>query len=410
MMAKRLYVYGFGELLNKAIPFLMLPILTSYLSVESFGVVIASISAFNLFFIINGLSMHGAVSVYYFKCSKDEFKSILSSILFLTIVFSFFSLSTLIAISLLLKNEYFISLTWLCIICAAGMFQAFIQVFLTFLRASKQAHIFIAMQISATLLNAVISIYLVVHEGLDWRGRVAGVAIATTIFGVISLVFLFINQRMHVNQISKVTMAKVTKFSWPVALHGVSAWFKASFDKFILLAFMSSEAVGVYGVHYQLASVLLVFYMVLNQALQPELFSELKKSKNAKNGLIVQKIFFGQIFFTIAAGFIFFLVTPYLFFWMIGEGFAYDAKLTAILVLSYVFQGLYFAFVNFLYYGEATKLVGIFSIVTTVVQIGLGFQLIPAFGLIGAALMNAISLCLMFLLVAAFSFKYRFLV
>ena len=409
MMAKRLYVYGFGELLNKAIPFLMLPILTSYLSVESFGVVVASVSALNLFFIINGLSMHGAVSVCYFKCSKDEFKSILSSILFLTMVFSFFSLSTLIAISLLLKNEYFISLTWLCIICAAGMFQAFIQVLLTFLRVSKQAHIFVAMQISATLLNTVISIYFVVHEGLDWRGRVAGVVIATALFGVISLIFLFISQRIHVAQISKVAMARVIKFSWPVALHGLSAWFKTSFDKFILLALMSSEAVGVYGVHYQLSSILLISYMVLNQALQPELFSELKKGKS-EGGSVVRDIFVGQICFTVVTGAIFFFAMPYLFFWMIGGAFEYDEKLTALLILSFVFQGWYLALVNFLYYREATKVIGFCSLVTTVVQVGLGFQLIPAFGLVGAALMNAISLGLMFLLVVVFAFKYRFFV
>ena len=68
------------EILNKSIPFFMLPVLTRYLTPDDYGLVTSFNVFISLFGIIIGLSAHGVVEANYFKLTKTEMAKYISNI------------------------------------------------------------------------------------------------------------------------------------------------------------------------------------------------------------------------------------------------------------------------------------------------------------------------------------------
>lgn len=67
---KQLGVYTISSYVNKAIPFLLLPILTKYLTTDAYGEVSMFLALVNLLVAIFGWSIEGALTRNYFDKSK----------------------------------------------------------------------------------------------------------------------------------------------------------------------------------------------------------------------------------------------------------------------------------------------------------------------------------------------------
>ena len=78
-LSKNIVIYGLSNGLKSLVPFIMLPILTTYFSAEGYGrlAIIETSLLFLTPFII--LNIEGYISVQYFKSSKEELKKYLGN-------------------------------------------------------------------------------------------------------------------------------------------------------------------------------------------------------------------------------------------------------------------------------------------------------------------------------------------
>jgi len=82
-------VYSLASLLNSAIPFLLLPILTHYLNPEEYGIISMFGLLQSIVGVFSGLSIYGAVQREYFHLNGNEYKEYVGNcivILFLSTV------------------------------------------------------------------------------------------------------------------------------------------------------------------------------------------------------------------------------------------------------------------------------------------------------------------------------------
>ena len=107
VLFKNTFIYVLTEVINKAIPFLLLPVLTIYLSPSDYGIV-ATYGAFcAILAVFIHLSLVGAVNVNFFKFSKEDLKIYIANVLLIVFISSllFFCLIYLFQDQLSLKLE-----------------------------------------------------------------------------------------------------------------------------------------------------------------------------------------------------------------------------------------------------------------------------------------------------------------
>lgn len=167
-------IYLGANILNAAIPFLLLPVLTRVLTpadygvVAMFGIVLSVLGAFT------GLSVHGAIGVRYFQMQKNglaEYVGACVGILVLS--------TSLILILMALFGTWISKITgvpqdWLLVAVLLSGLQFLGNIRLSLWQVGGNATLYGFFQITQSLLNAGFSLFLVLLVGLAWQGRVRG--------------------------------------------------------------------------------------------------------------------------------------------------------------------------------------------------------------------------------------------
>lgn len=383
--------FGFGEFLNKIIPFLLLPILTNYLTPEEYGYVAIYSAVLSFLLILISLSLHSTISVFYFKANTNDFSSIVSS----SIALSFFALIViqliLFIIQPLIAASFDVDINWLIILAFSAFFQTLGLFYLTILRVQGKLKHYITFQLSLTGVNALLSLLLIIGLGYGWQGRLLGIVVGLTLLGLVALLQLKRNRLALFKNIKRNVIFDNLKFSAPLIVHAISSWIKSSLDKLLLMGYLTVSTTGEYAVMFQICSVLLIFFMMLNQVLQPELFKILKEKKTGYENQL-KKIINYLIIGVILISFCFYLILPYIYQLLIDERYIYSNDIALLLISAFCIQGIYFIFVNFLYFAEKTKSIGTISLINGLSHVCLGFWLIPVYGIQGAAWLALLSL------------------
>ena len=153
-------IYALANILNGAIPFLLLPILTRVFTPEEYGLVTLISAVIAIMGAFTGLSVHGAVSVKYFDKEIDHPKFVGASLLVL-------AGSTLVVLLFLLvmgdKLSQLIHLPkqWLIIAAIASAAQFVINIRLTMWQVQEKAIQYGFFQVMQTFFNLTLSLALV---------------------------------------------------------------------------------------------------------------------------------------------------------------------------------------------------------------------------------------------------------
>ena len=383
--------FGFGEFLNKLIPFILLPILTNYLTPEEYGYVTIYSAALSFLLIIISLSLQANVSVFYFKVDKYKLSKIISSSIAISFIALIIIQVILLASQSLISRYYDLEINWLVILAFTAFFQTIGLFYLTLLRVQGKLKHYIVFQISLTLINAALSLFFVILINYSWQGRLSGISVGIILLGLVALLQLNRNKLASLHSIKKDVIYESLKFSVPLIVHAISSWIKSSLDKILLMGYLTITAAGEYAVMFQMCSVLLIFLMMLNQVLQPELFKVLKEKKTGYESQL-KKVIYCLLIGIVFVSYCFYLVLPYIYQLLIDERYVYNNDIALLLISAFCMQGFYLVFVNFLFFAEKTKNIGFISLVNGFCHVLLGFWLIPMYGVKGAAWLAFLSL------------------
>lgn len=401
---KNSFIFIFGDILNKSVPFFMLPVLTRYLTPEDYGIISIFSVMVSILAVFTGLSIHGAINVNFFKLKKDELKEYIGNaiiILNISTVITFilvFLFAPFILERLNLEKEWL----FVAVILAFAQFLTTINMLLW--TAEQRPKPYSIYQIAQTLVTTSLSILLVVGFGMGWEGQLLATTMGVLLFSIIS--FIFILKRGYVLfNFNRNHIKDALKFGVPLIPHALGGWIKTGADRIMIMSLIGSYATGIYSVGYQFGLIIGVIVMAFNKAWSPYLFKKLSDNPTEAEKINIIKFtylyFVGIVSFSLLFAYVADLLIPY----FLGEKFIEASQYIIYFAVAFAFNGMYFMVTNYIFYEKKTHLLAYITFFTAVVHIGLLYVLIQINGAIGAAQATLISFVITFLLTWCLSSK-----
>ncbi len=393
-LVKSFSLYTLLNVLNAAVPFLLLPFFSYYLSPEDYGKYANFQGVANLFFIFVVFSFPAFISRVFIEKTTD-FSSYLSRGITLSLLMSV--LLTLIAgvgISFwkhLTQLPAYVIMT----IPVLGFLFSLYEYYLTILRMQENIKLYGILRIGKTFVELITALLLIITTQAGWKALFVGMILALTLVGFIALLKMIKEYtiRLSINEVikkDKLTL-RILRFCMPIIPHSLSAILLAYSDKFMITAFVGIAENGLYSFGYQVGMIVSLLQNSFNQSWVPWLFNKLNTHKNDKSFKIqLVKITYIYSFFMIAVVVALYFFLPVIFYFL-SDNYQGSEKFVFWISLGYAFNGLYKMMVNYIMYEEKTILVMYVTITVALINIILNILFLQYFGVIGAAYASCIA-------------------
>lgn len=395
--------YAIGNIAQQAISLILLPIYTSYLSVNDYGVLALLTVTVSLFTKIIISPISSALGRFFLK---PDYKN--KSDIFLFNLFVWILIKTLIVAVLYFELSHYISQILfekqyefiIRIYTLFFIFTILSSFLLNLIRLLKKAKFYIFISLTSLLLTSSLTLYFLIQLELGLLG-----VIYSNIIGLLYLTLMCIPCFLKHSKFKfKFSILKEPlKYGYPLIIEGYSNLLIQSGDRYILKLFCSLSSVGLYSLGYKISSIMNILLVVpIKHALMPLVYEMENNPEEQKQFLISAATYYYivamylSLFLSLFSKEVTMLLIrnpEYLLAWTI----------VPIISFSYVQHGLG----NFLGWGiimknKSTYLSGIL-IISALVNIGLNFVFIPLWGLLGAAFATLLSYIVWNILKAYFS-------
>lgn len=376
-------IYALANVLNGAIPFMLLPILTRVFTPEEYGLVTLVSAVIAIMGAFTGLSAHGAVSVKYFDKTVHHPQFVGASLLVLG------GSTTFVLVFLMFAGDAISSWInlpkkWLFIAAIASAAQFVINIRLALWQVQEQPIRYGLFQVSQTFFNLCLSIALIFWAIWGWQGRTWGIALASVVFCIAAIASmqkkkLVIWKRNHDYE------RDVIAFGFPLIPHVLGGFAIAMSDRFILTSLLGVNAVGHYAVGVQMAMVVGLLGDALAKAFGPYLFKNLSDANTRQQFQnLVFLSYLNFLFLLITTG-VYCLLLPFIYPLLIGEQFQDSLEVARIAAFGYAFQGMYYTVAGFLFYTEKTKQLSLITFSSGLLGAIISYCFVTQIGIQGAA-------------------------
>lgn len=397
ILFKNTFIYTILQLINSGIPFLLLPILTRYLTPEDYGMIATYNTLVGVLAIFVGLSMSGAVGISFFHLKEEELKKYIGNIFNILLITTSLSLFMIMLFQPLLLDKLKIPIFWMYIAIIVAWMQMITSINLTLWRSQQKAKPFALYSVIQTFLNISLSLLLIILLHYGWEGRIIGSVTAEIVFGLLSIIFIYKRGYISLNYSEKY-MIDALKFGIHLVPHQAALWMRSGVDIFLITSIVGVAQTGLYNVGLQFGMVVGIFAHAFNNAYNPYLYEKLKNSTpEIKQGLVkfTYIYFIGIFVFAMTLSSFFVWLIPY----FLGERFQEAAKYIYWISLAYTFQGMYLMVTGYILYSKKNHLLSMVTISTSVIHVILSYILIQIYGPLGAAYASVVSFFLTFVLV-----------
>ncbi len=384
-LVKSASVYTLTKFVNSGIPFILLPILTRYLTEDEYG----QLSMFNatVTFLVPfaGMSIGAGIQKKMIEKNEKESKEYIFNcmlILFVAtslvaVVMMVFSdqISKFTSIPKQLLPQVLITTTGICLINTT----------LCFYQIKEKPRAYALLQNLCTILNVALSILFVVGMKFKLRGRIYGISYSSLIFAIVSIVLLHRYIKDNDNKINKAHIKdEITNFALPLIPTEIKATVLTYMDRIFLTNMINVATTGVYALGNQFSLPLLFLEQAFNLAYVPWLYKNLKDN-NIKQKQKIVKLTYSYFIVVPVIAVLWAIISKPIIDVISGKGYEGAHKYVIWLALGYAFSGMHMMVVNYLYYAKKLKVYAWVTVSVMVLNIFLNYTLISHFGPIGAA-------------------------
>jgi len=392
-------VYLFSNILNAAIPFALLPVMTRYLTPEEYGEVAMFQTLLGALMAFIGLSLHGAAGRKFYdgNLGEKDLREFIGSCLQILAI----TTAITIAVLFILQNQFSqwlgLDQRWILLAAAVTTGNVISQIRLGQWQVRKKAKSYGALQVSKSLLNVVLSLALVVLflQGSD--GRIVAQGVAVVIFALLALWLLKRDNLLTFIVWRPDYIKEALKFGVPLIPHVGGMFLLTTVDRFVINSELGLAQAGIYMVAVQFGMALSLVFDAINKAYVPWLFERLKRDSDSEKRQIVRYTYAWYVLILAGAG-LSFIVGPWLIVFVAGDQYSQAGDVIGWLVLGQVFNGMYLMVTNYIFYSKRTGLLSAASLFSGLVNLGLLAVLVKQLGVVGAAYAFAISMGLRLLL------------
>lgn len=407
-LTKGSLIYGLGDLFQRIIGFLLIPVYTRFLTTSDYGIVGVTNAVASIFGIFLGMGLRGSITRHYYDYADnpEDVREYLSTVFLFFLLASFLVVGILTIFGKPLFDSIFSEIPFHPYIRLAlwtSAFSASSSILLGLYRAREQTVRYVTIRVAQFLLSLGLIVYFVValHQGA--LGKIKGGFYAGLMFFIL---FLVLTMRESKFSVSVSKLANALSFGLPLVPHLLAGWVLQSADRFLLERLTSLSEVGLYSFAYQLGMGMSMVVLAINYAWAPIFYDIADSKEDAKQT-------FGRIF-TIYMILISFLGLLGVLFArevvLVMAATSYHAAIIAVppVIAGYIFQGMYFMTVASIFYRKKTTVIPFFTGLAALVNIGLNIIWIPKYGMMGAAYATLIAFAVLFVLVHVYAqFLYK---
>lgn len=389
--------YLVGNIFNKGIAFLTVPIFTRILSTSDYGIVTTYNSWIGIIAMLLGFALHMAIrsSFIDYKDKVDEYLT--SAILFTVLISTGITLVVCSGI-ILFKISVPVLLVLLCILQA--MSSAIIEDYSYYLMMKFNYRFRTVLMILPNLLSvcvSIVSILFVFHTD-RYLGRIIPTALITLLFGT-TLIAISIKKSGFI--INKAFLQHGLKISTPLILHGIALNILSQSDRTMITWLADASQTGVYSLVYNFSMIATVITTSLDGVWVPWFTKQMELEKYQK----INKVALDYVNLMTYAMCSLIMVAPEIIRILASEPYWEGTVIVPPIVLSNYIIFVYTMYVNIEHYYKKTVRISIYTMVAAITNLVLNFIFIPFYGYIAAAYTTIASYVLAMILHASYAKK-----
>src|SRR5690606_6214139 len=242
-------IYSILNLLQKGINFLLIPILTLYLTPQDYGIV-AVVAALNAFlYKIYLLSLNASVNRFYYEYKEDELK--VRKLFGTTVTFVFLT-SVVLTIILLFGHNFLIDpflggvsfFPYMLLGMISVLFNPVFMIYQNTLQAKQEGIKYARQNLMFFIVNLIFLLVSVVIFELGAQGVIGALALTNFIFFLYTLTTFSKEIKFGIDF---VILRDSLKYSLPLVPHSISAVASTFIDRIFINNFLSTSLVGIYS-------------------------------------------------------------------------------------------------------------------------------------------------------------------
>lgn len=407
-IAKTSIAYSIQDIFEKGLGVFLMPIYTSYLVPEEYGI-IALMSLFSSllveFFLVG---QPNAIMRFYFDFESEERKNYLGTIFSYVFVvpvclsFMFFLWGKpIFEICFPSIKPFSIGLLAMGIAC----FSCLPTFILTLWRTEENIKNYLLFSLSSFIFRTFLILIFIIAFGWGAKGQLYGVFISQGLFWLISI--WVINKKINWH-FSYLFFKKSILFGLPLIPHILSAIILSSSDRYMIEYYCGLDSVGLYSVAYSIGSIALFVSAGFGKALGPFFYSQMSQDmENARFTFSrLATIYFTAIIFITA---IMHFFSNEIVSVLTGPAYKNAGIVAPVVSLGIMFNCFYNIPIYTLYYFKKTNYIPILTGFSAIINIVFNLFLIPPMGNIGAAWATFVAYLFMFFSVFIVSQKLFFI-
>lgn len=276
----------------KLIPFVLMPVVASYLTVEQYGEVALFQTGVEIATIFVVFGTHHFYRHEYFKNNHLDFELKLASIT-ISVVTSVSMFFVMLFLVLLGKISFS-----LMVVSIVAFFQSVISLVICSFQNREMPFSIAKLSASQSLINLLLSC-LLLHYGFAVEARIIAITIASLIVGLYSLKIISQKRTAFTLQGVKYLVRKGATFGATCLPISISWWLRNGSDRLIVEFALGSVAVGVLSITSQFSLIFVIIGTGINNAVMPVLFRLVNQQRSVLRiiGSIICVLFFAVIFF-----------------------------------------------------------------------------------------------------------------
>lgn len=330
-------VYLITGIINKGIPFIMIPVLTFYLSPKDYGYIAIFQLIISFAHPLQNLNGNLYIAKEYHGSSNEEINLINGSYVTVVSLFTILFLILLFIANLFFEKSFVIHFHWWVIAIVIGIFGSIYLNHLTLLRCQDKPMVYAALEIIKSVLDVGVTIVFLMVFKFGWKGRVLGIITSITILGIYSIFMMWRHKILQL-KFSRVTINKILKFSLPLIPFSFGTMIINFSDRLFIQKICGVSELGIYAVAYSIGMSLMVFTESFNKAWTPAFFK--KAADYEENKYQLYKLIGLYTVIVLILPIIIYMLSKYLLFkFFISAKYINSLKYILGIAYAYAFKG-----------------------------------------------------------------------
>ena len=396
-IVKNSVIYLGSSILSKSIPFLLLPILTKYLSPAEYGTLSIFLIFISVYGAFVGMALHTNIAKNYYKVERSELAKIIGNILLILIATLTIYFVLTFGIYSQFDTVFSIPTELLLIVPFIAFMQMINSLNTTILRNEQRAYLFGVFEVSLTAVVMAVTVLSLVVIGFGWYSQVVGILVAGLVFSIIG--FIYMSKRGYITLFfDKDKIKSILNISIPLIPHVLGGLVIAASDRLFIEQMVGLEAVGLYAVGYSFGMIVMLFTDAFIKAWSPWFYKNLANPTDSKKIKIVKYTYIFIIGLFVLAWLIS-VVAQFMLPYFVDERFYGASEFIFWIAMGYAVQGVYKIFFPYLVHISRTSFLATSTVLAALVNLVLNYIFINIFGAIGAAYATVVAFTVSALLV-----------